>query len=256
MIAVAGNTDLRLEAETLPSTSATLRDKPIANADNVLSICAGLKPLLEEIVDELGKRTVPYSEHDPGYQRDPEGVLRSRNICHYANTTLGYLLSMQGFDVCRVKTSSLHGKYPYLALEHELLEIPAADPIAVDGAWYQFVKILGLNAELMPKEDILVVAHSGLDAKMEELAELRKLNPSRFLQYKITMINRFELEAEETAAYFAKIWDNRRSDHKMTKPDYFPNSLAAFLNGKTGKISGGELWALEALQKRGLLSAN
>ena len=209
------------------------------------------QPVVETIVDELSRRQF-------FYKRDPGGVLKSDCICYYASYALGHLLASEGkFDIRRVN-ADLRGPAPYPISSHQsLLARLPDDDIVVDAAYFQYIRLLGLSAEQMPKPDVLIVPLSELEQTISTFVQLRSLNPESKLcvnYYHREDILRTDvnLTPEGLRDYFRAIW-SLTSTHRVSEAGGFATGLEKFHVGTLDRDRSAEPWVLEKLVQASLI---
>lgn len=209
------------------------------------------KPVVEEVVDALGRRNYLY-------KKAPEGVLKSDCVCSYASYALGHLLNAEGKVDIRLVEAQLKGPAPYPINDHKFLLAKLSDEdVVIDAAYYQYIRLLGLKPEQMPKDDILVFPLSELDTVISSFVELRDLNREQrlFIGYhhrEEIYYTDVYLSPEDLANYFRAIWSLTPS-HKVSEAGSFAEGVSKYNQEKLDRNYSAEPHVLDKLKEASLI---
>ena len=199
------------------------------------------------------------------YQADRDHPLRTAQICGTASAALGYVLLANGYPVERCRTELSPNLYP--TPDHSLLRINWPEPVVVDAAYQQFLKVLDISPVRLSKQEILVVPLSEIDSKLQEFARLHAYANSSGLHLRrvhggMVFTKQLVLPPElgktyrqQLAEYFEPVWDIRRDEFLCGGTDELQNSLLAFIDGERSELSPKQAKILDALFAHGMLSS-
>lgn len=118
---------------------------------------------------------------EPEMVKDQDRPLRSDGICDTARSVFAYLLLNEGFDVRAATMISGANVGPFPTKDHHYLSVRLDERVVLDGAYFQFLRFLGLDDLAQPDYDVLVLPESQLAARVEEFSKDTDQGHNRFI---------------------------------------------------------------------------